>query len=103
MDKLLPPSTMESVSEFIVSPYKICVSVLIQVFAEHRRSQANQREIGSFCCLTLQLIQGLDVSYQQLLKIIEPTTMTATKLSPFVYDKFKEKLEEIADEGLTCL
>ena len=82
-----------TISHFIVSPYKIAVSVVIHVFCEERESK---RDIGKgqFCLLIMKLIQGLDCNYDDFIKEISPP-----KLSNEFNKKVIDKLNKIKDHG----
>lgn len=56
MDRNIVKSIAET-TEFLLSPYKITLSVFIQEFTIHK-SRLTQREIGSFCILIMKLVQG---------------------------------------------
>lgn len=95
MDKGNNAAAMGELSEFLLTPYKVSLAVFIQQFAEHRASHT-QKEIGAFCVLIMRLIQGLDLSYAQLLTRMRSEPRLNQEL---VVQRVANKIERMRNSG----
>ena len=100
MDKPLVNNGLVEMNEFLLSPYKITLSVFIQEFT-NLRSKLSQREIGQFCILIMKLIQeGFDLPYLKLLSQIK-SELEIKNLSIALC--VRDRIEKMKDEGVGSL
>ena len=100
MDKNLLTNQLVEMNEFLLSPYKITLSVFIQEFTS-LKPKLSQREIGSFCILIMKLIQNSDLPYVKLLGQIK-TEMEIKNFVP-IADRMNDKIDEMKREGVGSL
>lgn len=99
MDKTFVNSNLVEMNEFLLSPYKITLSVFIQEFT-NLRAKLTQREIGQFCISIMKLIQGFDLTYVKLLSQIR-SEIEIKNWS--IADRIHTRIEDMKAEGVGSL
>ncbi|KAI1299176.1 Anaphase-promoting complex subunit 5 [Halotydeus destructor] len=82
---------------FVVSSYKIYLTIMIQAFMEEKAKSLSQRQVGCFSKLIMRLIQSLDCDYMSARSALK-TSNIGTLLA-----NCDEKVDEIKKEGLASL
>ena len=83
-------------SSFMVTPYKLYLSVTIDCFLNNK-SKWSQSQIGAFSRLIMKLIQSLDTSFAEVKSAVD--SLEITKLSTDV----NKKLDEIMSKDVEAL
>lgn len=87
--------------DFSVTPYKLCVSILITAF-NSRRESLTSRQSGKMCLFLLNLVRQSEYSFRQLCDLIE-SYCTCEGLPGTIKTDFEDTINSFRDAGIHSL